>query len=219
MDSKAAFEERTMNVFEVRPDFAYQTFYTSDPDQSDAEEEYRINGEPLLASWRQMPLFPADPERKVGNFSHCWDGGLILDENACSVLKPILKATVEFLPLQRYKKNAYYLLNVLACLNCLDEERTKWRIGKQHGARIGIAEYQFVPSSLEGATLFRVPRKSALFAVVGTRSGEPEFKTVVERQGLTGLSFERVWSESGPPIQIKTLAQRLKASSDPNLDR
>jgi hypothetical protein len=38
-----------------------------------------------------------------------------------------------------------------------------------------------------------------------------EFKSVVEREGLTGLRFEELWSENGPPIKAKSLADRLRS--------
>jgi len=200
-----------MRVFEIKPNFAYQTFYTSDPNGSETErEEYSLDGGSKLKRWKPLPIFEGDPGLKpVGNFAHCWDGGFIIDVRASSVLKPILEKCAELLPLQRYKGNLYHLLNVLEPLDCLDDRRTKWRIGKKHGKRIGIDEYQFIPSKLTNTTLFRLPKRVALFTAVGRPGSKVEFKTIVEREGLTGLKFEEIWSEDGPPIKVKGIIEEV----------
>lgn len=201
----------SMKVFQIKPDFEYQTFYTSDPNGPETErEDYSLDGESKLTSWKSPPIFEADPALKtIGNFAHCWDGGFLIDVHASSVLQPILEKCVELLPLQRYKGNAYHLLNVLKPLDCLDDLRTKWRIGKKHGKRIGIDEYHFIPSKLTNATLFRIPKRVSLFTVVGRPEAKVEFKTIVEREGLTGLRFEEVWSEGGPPIKMKGIVEEV----------
>jgi hypothetical protein len=199
-----------MKVFEINPDFAYQTFYTSDPDGPETmDEEYSLDGGSKLTTWRSLPIFEADPAQKpVGNFAHCWDGGFIVDTHASTVLKPVLEKCAELLPLKRYKGRAYYLLNVLNCPDCLDERRTKWRIGKKNKVRFAIDEYQFVPDKLTDSTLFRIPKHVSLFTVVGRPRANIEFKTMVEREGLTGLKFEEIWSEGGPPIKVKGIVEQ-----------
>ena len=199
-----------MRVFEVKPDFAYQTFHTSDPNGSEnVEEEYSLDGGPKLATWKPLPMFEADGDLKPGNFAHCWEGGFIVDARASAVLKPILEKCAELLPLKRYKGRAYHLLNVLSCLECLDEQRTKWRVGKKNRTRFAIDEYQFIPDKLTGPTLFRIQKNVSLFTVVGRPRAKAEFKTVVEQEGLTGLKFEEVWSENGPPIKVKGIVEQV----------
>ncbi len=199
-----------MKVFEIKPDFTYQTFYTSDPNGPESvEEEYSLGGGSKLATWRPLPLFEADRDRKQGNFAHCWEGGFIVDTHASTVLKPVLQRCAELLPLKRYKGGIYYLLNVLNCLDCLDEQRTKWRVGKKNKARFAIDEYQFVPDRLTDSTLFRIPKNVALFTVAGHPRAKVEFKAIVEREGLSGLKFEEVWSEGGPPIRAKGILDEV----------
>jgi hypothetical protein len=198
-----------MKVFEVKPDFAFLTFYTCDPNgPEDVEEEYSLDGRSKLATWKPLPMFEADGDLKQGNFAHCWDGGFIVDTHASTVLKPILEKCAELLPLKRYKGRVYHLLNVLNCLDCLDEQRTKWRVGKKNKVRFAIDEYQFVPDKLTDSTLFRIPKNVSLFTVVGRPRAKVEFKTMVEREGLTGLKFEEIWSEGGPPIKVKGIVEQ-----------
>ena len=200
-----------MKVFEIRPDFAYQTFYTSDPNGPETEkEDYSLDGESKLTGWKPLPVFEADPALKpVGNFAHCWDGGFMIDVRASSALNAILEKCAELLPLQPYKGHTYHLLNVLNPLDCLDDLRTKWRIGKEHGKRIGIEQYQFIPERLANATLFRLPKWISLFTAVGGRGAKVEFKTIIEREGLTGVRFVEVWSEGGPPIRVKGIIEEV----------
>jgi len=199
-----------MKVFEIKPDFAYQTFYTSDPNgPEDVEEEYSLDGRSKLATWKPLPMFEADGDLKSGNFARCWEGGFIVDTRASAVLKPVLEKCAELLPLKRYKGRVYHLLNVLNCLDCLDEQKTKWRVGKKNKTRFAIEEFQFIPERLPDSTLFRIPKSVAFFTVVGHPKAEAEFKTIVEREGLTGLKFDEVWSEGGPPIKTKRLREEV----------
>ena len=50
-----------MKVFEVKPDFAYLTIYTSNPNgPEDVEEENSLDGKAKLATWKPLPMFEAD---------------------------------------------------------------------------------------------------------------------------------------------------------------
>jgi hypothetical protein len=68
-----------------------------------------------------------------------------------------------------------------------------------------IEEFQFDPTRFDRHTLFKLPKRAGLLTVDGLGRADPEFKALVENGGLTGLKFEEIWSESGPPIQVKTL--------------
>ena len=198
-----------MKVFKLAPDFAFQTFHTSDPNNSrDGEEEYLLDGKSKLSTWKPLPIFEADPGLELGNFAYCWDGGFVVDTSAAEVLKPILEQCAELLPLKGYKSRAYHLLNVLNCPDCLDEQRTKWRVGKKNKTRFAIEEYAFMPEKLPDSTLFRIPKNVALFTVVDHPNSSAEFKKIVEREGLTGLKFDEVWSEDGRRSRRKDLVKK-----------
>jgi hypothetical protein len=185
-----------IKVFRIEPDFGYQTFFTSDPDGPEsAVKEYDLGTGPMLSNWTPLPLFEDRPERAIGNFAHCWGGGFIVDRKASTVLERLLENVSELLPLENYKGNNYYLLNAFNCIDCLDEQKTKWRVGKIHGTRFAIDEYQFFSERLIDSTIFRIPRQIDLFTTTGHENADSEFKTVVERKKLTGLTFKEIWSD------------------------
>ncbi len=103
----------------------------------------------------------------------------------------------ELLPLP-HRGDLFHLVNVLECVNCLDEQNTKWVLGRTTNARIRVEEYRFHANRLSESTLFKVPETALgeVLTVSGLKDPEDEFKSVVEREGLEGINFEEVWSDS-----------------------
>jgi hypothetical protein len=162
------------------------------------------SGTPRSASWKALPLCAEKEAKPRGNFAHLWGlGKLAIDSRAREVLGPILRDTCELLPfLPLAEGEVFHRFNLLARVDCLDKDKTRWFADKRTGKNTSeIEEYHFHPARFESSTLFLLPRSGTLYTVIGSGSPELEFKTVVEREGLTGLEFELLWSEGGPPIR------------------
>ncbi len=101
----------------------------------------------------------------------------------------------EILPLP-FNGHEYGILNITDCVNCLDDVRSEWVLGKDTGKRIRIERYVFFPDRFSESTLFKIPetRRGQLLTVEGVADPEQEFKPTVEKLGLTGLKFEPLWS-------------------------
>jgi hypothetical protein len=205
-----------MRVFKVESDFAFQSFFPYDPDDpddstADGIEDADISagtGTPMQSSWKPLPLFADKPRKKRGAFAHLWGlSGYAVDARAREVFQAILGSTCEFLPFLPFDGETLYRMNVLERVDCLDQQKTKWKIGKKNGTRFGIEEYHFVPDRFTRSTLFRLPRGSALMAVVDLADLQHEFKTICEHEGMTGLKFEEIWAEGGSPIRTKSLLE------------
>jgi hypothetical protein len=95
-------------------------------------------------------------------------------------------------------------------VDCLDEEKTKWKIGEKSGKRFGIDEYQFAPERFTQSSLFVLPNASALLTLTGLSDPQMEFKTIVESEGLTGLKFEEIWTREGTPIKTRGVREILR---------
>ncbi len=200
-----------MKVFKIKPDFGFQSFFSSDPNGPESSVPGPFpSGKPMLSTWTPLPMYVHKPMLERGNFAHFWgcSGKLIIDSRVREALGVILAGTCELLPLLPYKGEVFHVMNVLECVDCLDEKKTRWRIGKSTGKKIGIDEYHFAPDRFSKSTLFMLPKGAAPLTVTGLGAPESEFKTIVEREGLTGLKFEEIWSEGGPPIQAKSLLER-----------
>jgi hypothetical protein len=208
-----------MQVFQLKADFNFQSFFPYDPSDPRGEEIVKadiLQGRNVskLATWVPPPIFVYKPELERGNFVHLWGfGGFAVDGRAHEVLKEILNETSELLPFLPHEGEQFHRLNVLNIVDCLDLEKSKWREKPNGSKSTQIEEYQFDPARIGGPTLFKLPKQAALLTVIGKHSVPQEFKTLVEREGLTGLKFEEIWSEGGPPIRIKSPAERLKGEA------
>ncbi|MGD0832098.1 MAG: YwqG family protein [Terracidiphilus sp.] len=152
----------------------------------------------------------------IGNFARCFRGSrsFLMDAHARSLLAPMLEAENEILPIEPFKGVEFYFLNVIKKLQCLDSKR-KIQVIKKEGDKVeyGIAEFQFYPEKLTDSTLFCC-EAPGIFTVVGRPNAGVEFKTLVEQEGLTGLTFEEVWSEGGPAIRRNCFPEKAVSRSE-----
>jgi hypothetical protein len=207
---------KKMKVFKIKPDFGFQSFFPYDAEDPRHDKLIETgltmgSGASWLTIWDPPTLHTDGPPLKTGNFAHLWGlGGIAIDSWACEVLQPTLE-NCELLPFLPYRSEVFNWMNVLERIECLDEEKTKWKVGKKSGKRFGIEEYQFAPERFTQSSLFTLPKDSALLTVTGLSDSQTEFKTIVEREGLTGLKFEEIWSQDGPPIKARGLREILRS--------
>lgn len=205
-----------MQVFQLKADFRFQSFFPYDPKDPQGEEIVKadiVQGRNVskVATWVPPPIFVNKPELERGNFTKVWGfNGFAVDTRACEVLKGIFDENCELLPFLPHEGETFYRLNVLNIVDCLDAEKTKWKLQPNGEKSLQVEGYQFDPTRFNRGTLFKLPKQSALLTVTGVFPEKSDFKKLVEHEGLTGLKFEEVWSEGGPPIRVKNLAQRLK---------
>jgi len=190
-----------MRLLEVKPDFRFRTLLTSDP----TFEEYSpvtygreiLQDRPLLLGWKPLRLFTEHPKRKRSNFARSWGGGFVIDSHVQDALPQFRGTEFELLPLLPYNGETLHVLNVLLAVDCLDHELTKRAIDDKSGTKLSmIEEYHFVAERVPKSILFRLPKRSSLFTACGTGRAEYDLESIVEREGLTGLKFEQVWSDS-----------------------
>ena len=123
----------------------------------------------------------AEPYLRDNDFT-MYEGALVFNAHAVSVLSPLMGSAVELLPL-RCEEGEFWVLNVLRVLDCLDRERsvfTYWQNGKIKGVR----EYVFQTGCLEGRTIFRMPEDN--YAIIYVSQ---VFKDLVDEHDLRGLNF------------------------------
>jgi hypothetical protein len=98
---------------------------------------------------------------------------------------------IEFLPLDPVFSDRW-LANVIHLADCLDEERSHWRIGRSTGQRISVVRFALRGEVLCGlrAPVFKIPQFStgSLYCTDG-------FRERFERSELTGLRFEQIWQD------------------------
>ena len=184
-----------MKVFRIRLDSNnFQSFLPADPKIWD-EDVLKMNCRPKLPAWKAPSVYTVNPMLQRGAFFHLCSGAFVADMSACEELRAILEMACELLPLAHLGGH-FHLLNVLECVNCLDEKKAEWVFGKTTNARIRIKEYQFDAGHFSESTLFKIPQTASgeVLTVSGLKDPEDEFKPVVERTGLGGILFEELWS-------------------------
>jgi hypothetical protein len=187
-----------MKVFKIRPaSNVYQSALPSDIGVHKTEL-LRFDCDRRLENWVPPEIYIYNPKKKRGNFLQLTPGSFLVDEMAKELLLPILEMAGELLPIP-HKDELFFALNVLECINCLNENNTKWIVGAESKKRIGIERYDFYRDRFSESSIFKIPEQSSawLFAVSGLHDPENDFKLQVEAHGLTGLEFEEVWSIPG----------------------
>ena len=208
-----------MKVFKIWADFDFRSLFPYEPEDPRYDElvdESLSLGRSTAWSerWSRPPVHSDSESSPIGNFAHIWGlEDFAIDDRAYEVLHPIFSDCCEFLPFLPYQGKDFYWMNVLTIVDCLDHERTKQKIGKSGKPFGKIEEYHFAPAQFTKATLFRVPKQVTLLTLTGTSHPQTEFKTLVERLGFTGLSFEEIWSEDGPPVKARGLSDILRDKS------
>jgi len=174
----------------------YQSFLPFDQNiwSTDA---LKMDGRPKLPDWKSPKIYIHNPKHQRGDFFHFCSGAFVIDSIVAKKMLTFFENAGELLPLT-FEQYSYFIFNVLECVNCLDLQKTEWVIGKATGEKIRIKKYAFDKNRLAESTLFKIPETAAaeILCASGLKDPEDEFKFQVEAAGLTGLIFEKVWSES-----------------------
>lgn len=111
----------------------------------------------------------------------------------------------EYLPVEiEGEPGLFQFYHITNCSNVLDPDKSQWHILKASKLNKGNVETlkelvkpAFRTERFGEESLFKIAEDFGTRSYCLERSGDPddgEFKAVVERQGLTGLRFDLVWS-------------------------
>ncbi len=197
-----------VNIYRIRLDVNnYQALYVDDDKwHGDVLSLFTFDGMPRISNWAAPPVFILDPKLKRGNFLSfqlMGGGAFIADAKAVSATQEFFEMAGEMLPLP-YEDEMFQVINITECINVLDQKGTKWHVHEKSGTKIYIESYAFHPRRFTESSLFKIPETCKTHIYTLERCGDPEceFKARVEQAGLTGLIFEKVWSDEGEPITV-----------------
>lgn len=166
------------------------------PANTDAPGVYDFDGT-ARDEWNPPEVYSYEPLLPKGNI---WGYGMIgsawaVTPSAFERLKWLLVYAGQLLPLP-FETEQFALLNVTACVNCLDQERTEWVLGETTGKRIRIEKYAFHYDRLPESSVFKIPetRRGEILCYEGVKDPEDELKPYVEGHGITGLKFTELWA-------------------------
>ncbi|MBK9260186.1 MAG: hypothetical protein IPM54_10160 [Polyangiaceae bacterium] len=154
-----------------------------------------LDGTPRLATWK-----PVVVKRVRGSKREAFrpadlpyeGGSLILRRSAVDVLRDMLEAHGELLPLQDEGGVELYVLNLRAVDDALDEPRSSVNYVGGTDRISRIKKPVFIPSAVEGVDIFKLRRKLSQIYF------SDRFVARVKAAKLKGLNFTKVWSSDEP---------------------
>jgi hypothetical protein len=177
--------------------------------QEKLSEGFILNGTSRIEGWKPLPVSWAKPRRRHANFEYAFCGqSYVIDGSVYAGIEQIFRDSCEFLPLVMEGQQSHYLLNPVVRVDCLDEEKTKWRglPGTNH-SRYEVNEYHFIAGRVRSIPIFLLPDRCELYTATGVTTPDREFKSIIEREGFTGLKFRSVWSEGANHKSPKTVSR------------
>jgi hypothetical protein len=161
-----------------------------------------LQGKPLKKPWPQLVVRWDKPKLPKADFPGFDWPALMCNDRALAEVGDVLRATGELYPIRiKGEKSPYHVHNIPRMIRgALDREKTLWR-------DIAGQKCVHVPAFHAGkitpkTTLFKIPEDHGLSVYYVERSGKAkdgEFKALVEANGLTGLTFELVWTDGRGP--------------------
>ena len=132
-----------MKIYRVKEDVNnYQALVLRD-DSLWSSDNFDFDAKPIGSTWIAPDVFVLEPNLLKGDFLYFTPGVLVANSNINEQVFYFLQSPAcELLPL-RGKTEVYNLVNVIECIDILDEERTEWEYGKITGGPILIKKYCF----------------------------------------------------------------------------
>lgn len=165
-----------------------------DSDDDDVKDSVRMDGT-RRPSWSPPPVYIEFPNLEKPDIWMLYEAHtMALSASARLALADVLLET-ELLPLV-VGDEELALVNVVEVRNYLDTEKTKW-FAEEVG---GLAEIpEFAAHRIGGPSLFKLPHDDVwLYCWEDDDYLSDSFRHAVQSEGLTGVTFEKVWdSETG----------------------
>jgi len=183
-----------MKVYRIRADVnTYQSLLLVD-DALYATDVIFFDCKPKASTWQPIEFYCLYPKLKPGDFYDFVGGTLIIPPATLDKARKFFEMAGEVLPVI-YNQETWYLINILECINALDQNHAEWLI-TEDGRRVSLEKYAFHQNRFVISSLFKVPETCRGAILTYERSKDPneEFKAFVETEGLTGLVFEEVWN-------------------------
>jgi hypothetical protein len=155
-----------------------------------------FGGVPFDGNWKTPTFYIEKPLVPKPDFF--WPGGsaVVCNEKAREIAGEAMEMSGELLPIRvEGEKGKYWIYNITNTINVVDAKKSKWQ--ELCTCRM-MMRPAFIASRFGEETIFKIPedRGASMYCVEFT--GDPddgEFKAVVEHNGLTGLSFELIWTD------------------------
>ncbi len=182
-----------MKIYQVKFDVNnYQRFLPDDQSNIWKADTLRFDCTSKRGRWDPPKIDVPEPLLPAPDFWLLGPGAIIASPDAFAKIESLFVRSGEVLSLP-YEGREFKLLNVTACVNCLDHDRTEYLMaGAERGAP---TKYVFRADHMLEYPIFKVPEAPlvSMFCPEWSVDPQEEFKAAVEELGLTGLIFKLVW--------------------------
>jgi hypothetical protein len=140
--------------------------------------------EPVAAKWVPLTVRFHKME-KAGDFPYLSTDVPVFTKRALQALQPLIGQSIEALPLE-CESEELYAIHALELMDCLDHSRsvvTRF----PSGGIMDVEEFVFKKNCDQGKHIFRLTDAPTKYVFVSD-----QFKSVVEKNKLRGLIFEKV---------------------------
>jgi hypothetical protein len=160
-------------------------------DGDDYETFLSFDGSPRREHWTPVKVrrVRADKDSAFYSSDFPWLGAdaLVMRRKAVDVLRDLLEAYGEILPLEDEGGVELFVLNARA-LDALDEQRSEIQRFASSARIMRIKSLAFREPVVRGVDIFRLPHRASAIYV------SERFVEAVEKAGLVGLEFNKVWT-------------------------
>lgn len=148
-----------------------------------------------VKSWPNINWYINNPKKRKGNFFEIGhSGALVFDEAVLnSDLYSLIEMAGEVLPIKLENNTNLYVLNVLKCVNSLNQKKTKWQL-YDDGTKGRILEYSFYENRMSESQIFKIPETSKVEILTYSNDYDDDFVNLYKDLGFTGLVFDEIYN-------------------------
>jgi len=167
---------------------------------SDSDEVYDMldfNGNSKLNIWKPLTFFIDNPlNRKADFFSFIGSSAFACNKLATDKLMRFWSLSAELLPINLEDGTELFIVNVIDCVNALDQENVEYDYYDDGSRSNRILKYSFHKNRFHESSIFKIPEtaKTQILTYVGVKTSEDEFYTAYNQSGLEGLVFKELYS-------------------------
>lgn len=154
------------------------------------DESQSFDSNKKKSHWTPMPVKRLNPEKglELSDISGFMTSFPVFDQKALDILEPLIRDSVEVLPLA-FKEKPYFGINVVSVLDVIDYSKSIYRTFPNTKKIAIIEKYAFRNcDELKNHNIFKIIDEPQTRPFVSDK-----FKNAVEQNNLTGFLFELVW--------------------------
>ncbi|GAA5445404.1 hypothetical protein Misp06_03607 [Microbulbifer sp. NBRC 101763] len=176
-----------MNIYEISADIDhYQILVPVDENDYDGSNLW-VNGQLKLSSWHAPTMRWSEKEKEselAPDIARINPGFYAFSNKAIGALGPLIEEFGELLKLPVDGK-MYYAFNPTAIIDCIDQEKTEWRINRQ-GKRGRLIKIALTKSKLGNEEIFQLPEIHSKLYVT------EKLMEAIKEHNISGLVFKPV---------------------------